>query len=626
MKRISSILVTLIFIVALTACSSSNASITNETRSTTSSESTSSEVVQASTEVVTLDEVVTSISGTHESADDYTWDETSVVEIVLTGDSASTAGEGVEINGSTVTITAAGTYRFSGTLSDGQIVVDADDESVVRLILNGVTLYNSTSSAIDIEKANKVILVLADGTQNQVSDGAAYVFASADEDEPNATIFSKTNLTLCGNGSLTVDASYNDGISSKDGLIIASGTITVNAVDDGIRGKDYLVIKDGTVTINAGGDGLKSDNEEDATLGYITILNGTLSITSGTDGMDASTLVSVSAGQISITSGGGSSQTVDSTTSAKGIKAVANIAISGGTFVIDSADDTLHTNGNLIVDGGSFTLSSGDDGMHADATLTINNGEIQILKSYEGIESVIITLNGGTINVTSSDDGINGAGGVDSSGTTTTNQQDGFPGGGHGGGPGGNGGPGMDGFASNNSLLTINGGTIWVDAGGDGLDVNGGIAMTNGLVLVNGPTADMNGALDYTAGFSITGGTLVAVGSMGMAQAPDSSSSQNSILVNLTSSVPAGTLINIQNSTGESILTFEPTKAIQSITFSSASLVTGGEYTLSVGGSSTGTSTDGLYAGGSYSGGETVATFTLSDVVTMIGSRGNNRP
>lgn len=184
----------------------------------------------------------------------------------------------------------------------------------------------------------------------------------------------------------------------------------------------------------------------------------------------------------------------------------------------------------------------------------------------------------------------------------------------------------MDGFASNNSLLTINGGTIWVDAGGDGLDVNGGIAMTNGLVLVNGPTADMNGALDYTAGFSITGGTLVAVGSMGMAQAPDSSSSQNSILVNLTSSVPAGTLINIQNSTGESILTFEPTKAIQSITFSSASLVTGGEYTLSVGGSSTGTSTDGLYAGGSYSGGETVATFTLSDVVTMIGSRGNNRP
>ena len=627
MKRIFTIFISLLLVAVMTACSGSATTYADQTSDTSTSETSSSQAVQASTAATSIEEVVTTVSDTHESADDYTWDESSVVEINLAGDAASTSDANVAVEGGVVTITSAGTYRLTGTLNDGQIVVDVEDDGLVRLILNGVTINNSTSSAIDIEKAGKVILVLADGTQNQVTDAATYVYASADEDEPNAAIFSKTNLTISGNGSLTVNANYNDGISSKDGLIIAGGNITVNAVDDGIRGKDYLVIKNGTLTINAGGDGLKSDNEEDITLGYISILDGTLTINSGTDGIDASTLVSVSAGQISITSGGGSSQVVDSTTSAKGIKAAANLAITDGTFVINSADDALHTNGNLIVDGGNFTLSTGDDGMHADTALTINDGTFTIDRSYEGIESVTITINGGVIYITSSDDGINGAGGVDSSGTNTTAQQGGGPGGGPGGRPGGNGGgPGMDNFSSNNCYLYINGGYIWVNAGGDGLDVNGGITMTNGLVVVNGPTENMNGALDYTTGFNISGGTLVAVGSIGMAQAPDTSSSQNSILANLTSMIPTGTLINLQNSAGENILTFAPAKAVQSIAYSSASLVTGEQYTLSVGGSSTGTMTDGLYDGGSYSGGETVATFTISDVVTMIGSQGMMRP
>ena len=138
------------------------------------------------------------------------------------------------------------------------------------------------------------------------------------------------------------------------------------------------------------------------------------------------------------------------------------------------------------------------------------------------------------------------------------------------------------------TILYINGGYIWVDADGDGLDINGAIEMTDGVVLVNGPTENMNGALDYDGGFNISGGFLVAVGSAGMAQAPRQISSQNSLLINLSCTTAAGTLIHIQNSAGEDILTFAPTKHYQSIAFSSPELVNGETYTISYGGSSSG--------------------------------------
>ncbi len=170
--------------------------------------------------------------------------------------------------------------------------------------------------------------------------------------------------------------------------------------------------------------------------------------------------------------------------------------------------------------------------------------------------------------------------------------------------------------------LYINGGYIYVDADGDGLDINGAIAMTGGTVLVNGPTENMNGALDYDGGFSLSGGFLVAAGSAGMAQAPDGSSSQNSLLINLNGSLPAGTLIHIQNSAGEDILTFAATKQYQSIAFSSPELVNGETYTVYYGGSSSGSLVDGLYQDGAYSAGTELTSFTVSGVVTMIGSGG----
>ncbi len=315
---------------------------------------------------------------THTNAEDYVWDSTAVTTIALSDSGSTVTGEGATVSGSVVTITAAGNYSFSGTLTDGQIVVDSDDEDIVRVILNGVNISSTTSAPIFIANAEETMIVLADNSANVVSDAANYLYASADEDEPDAAIFSKSDLTIYGNGALTVNANFNDGIASKDGLVITSGTITVNAVDDGVRGKDYLVVENGSLTVNAGGDGLKSDNEEDVGTGYISIVSGVISVNAGGDALSAVTSVMITAGQFALVSGGGSAYTVAADSSAKGIKADVSVQIDGGTFTVNSADDALHSNGTIIVNGGALSIAANDDGIHADATVTINGGDLYI--------------------------------------------------------------------------------------------------------------------------------------------------------------------------------------------------------------------------------------------------------
>ncbi len=537
-----------------------------------------------------------------------------VVQITLAGDTISVDGPGMTVKGSTATITAAGAYRLSGTLADGQIVVDTKDPETVQLILDGADLSSSTGAPLNVVAAEAVVIVLADGTKNTVSDAASYVFADAATDEPNAAIFSKADLTITGGGSLAVQGNFNDGITSKDGLVIAGGTIVVNAADDGIRGKDYLLIEAGNISVVAQGDGLKADNDEDATKGYVAITDGVIDVSAGGDAITAQTDVLVGDGQLTLSSGGGSNSRVDESTSAKGIKAVVNVAIDDGTFTIDAADDAIHANDRITINGGDFTLASGDDGMHADSTLTINDGEIRITQSYEGIESAVITINGGALDIVASDDGVNVAGGNDGSGTAAGMQPGGRP---------GRGGPGMDAFTfTGDTYLTINGGTIVVEAAGDGIDVNGAIEMTGGLVVVNGPTQQMNGALDYDASFTISGGLLAAAGSAGMAQAPGEASSQVSLLLNFPSALPAGTVIHIQTSAGEELLTFAPLKPFQSLAFSSPALAKGMSVEIYYDGSAAGTSLGGLYLDGAYTPGTQVASFTLANVVTRVGNSG----
>jgi len=615
--------IALTLMLALSACSSPDST----TQSATTAETAGAEVEStlASTDTLTdSTETVTAeipVNGeTHDDAADYTWDAAEEITVQLNGDSITAGSPDVVINGSTVTITAAGTYHLSGSLSDGQVIVETEDEDTVRLILDGVEITSASSAPIYISKADKTILVLAEGSVNTITDGSSYVLADPESDEPNAAIFATSDLTITGTGSLEVNGNYNDGIATKDGLILAAGSISVSAVDDGIRGKDYVYVKEGGITVTAQGDGIKSDNDTDTSKGFITIDLGRIEVTSGGDAISAQTNVLVSGGELILDAGGGSDAVIDENLSAKGIKGGSSVTITNGIVTIDSADDSLHSNNSITINNGVVTLSSGDDGMHADTALTINAGDVRILKSYEGIESAVITLNNGSVKVNASDDGINISGGVDGSGM--------LPGGhpfsekqGPGGPP-----PGQDTFNyTGDYYLYINGGLISVDAGGDGIDANGAIEMTNGIVIVNGPTQDMNGALDYMGGFMMKGGFLVTAGSAGMAQAPDSSSSQNSLLLNLTSAQQAGTTIHIQDSSGKDILTFTPAKAYQSITYSSPYLVTGETYTVFLGGTAQGEDMDGLYESSTYSGGTEYTTFTVSETVTSIGSIGMRR-
>jgi len=634
MKKMILFLGTLLIIISLAACSSLTAAPV-ETEATTASNS-----AEPTTTTTTINGEITQVEATqpapailaenHELAEDYTWDTAGEVQIILDGSSANASSDGVGVTDSTVTISRAGTYRLSGSLEDGQVIVDTQEIETVRLILDGVKITSATSAPIFIANAEKVIIILADNSQNSLTDASTYTNIDVEENEPDAALFSKTNLTIYGGGELTVNANYKDGITSKDGLLIAGATITVKAVDDGIRGKDYLVIKDGNIVVTAFGDGLKSDEEDDTSLGYIQIEDGNFEITSGGDAIAAQTNVMINNGAFKLASSGGNNEVVDATLSAKGIKGLVSVVINDGTFTINAADDGIHSNGDIILNNGIMSITTGDDGMHADTSLTINGGEITIEDSYEGIESALITVNAGNLHIRSIDDGINVSSGVDGSGMGT-----GFftPGQGQPPQPGGQPGArpegrfGQDTFTNTgNDALHINGGYIYVNAAGDGIDVNGAVEMTDGVVLVMGPVENMNGALDYMSTFNISGGILVAAGSAGMSMGLSETSTQNSLLLNFDQVLPAVTSIHIEDVNGNPILTFIPEKEFQSVVFSSPQLESGVEYTMSVGGETTGKIVDGLANPADYSAGSQYTSFAANSILTSIGNTYGHGP
>jgi hypothetical protein len=492
----------------------------------------------------------------------------------------------------------------------------------VHIVLNGASIACENDAPIDIRSADKVVLTLADGTANAVSDSGA--FDTESEDAATATIFSRDDLTINGTGSLVVTGQCGGGIACNDTLKIVSGTITVTSAGDALKGSDAVAIKDGTITLTAGADGIESTNAEETGKGYIAVEGGTVNIAAGLDGVQAQTCALISGGNITISSGGGSAnssydsdggdwgnwggnqpQTSDeSTDSAKGIKAGTDVTVSGGTLTIDSSDDALHSGGSMTISGGDIDIASGDDGAHADVTLTISGGSVDITQSYEGIESASITISGGELRLVAADDGVNTAGGNDSSST--------------------GGRPGQNNFGSMNSgsnPLAISGGTVYVAAAGDGIDVNGPMTMTGGTALVCGPTDDANGALDFVS-CDVSGGLLVAAGSSGMALAPDTTSSQYSVMVTLNSTQAADTLFSIVTGSGETVVSFAPCKQYVNVVVCSPDLTKGETYTILTGGSNSGSGTDGLYTGGSISGGTEQTQLTISDIVTTYGSAG----
>jgi hypothetical protein len=542
-----------------------------------------------------------------EDENDYIWDNSKIIYMQLNGTSVSADDSSITISGSKVTITAAGTYSISGSLTNGQIIVNTKDKEIVRLILNSINITCSNSAPIYVKNAAKVLIALADKSDNYLIDGASYILDS--DNEPNAAVFSKSYLSFYGNGSLTVMASYANGITSKDGLVIKSGTLNVNSADDGIRGKDYLILKRGNITITSKGDGLKSDNETDPSLGFISIDSAIVKITASGDGLDAQTNLKINDGSYTITSGGGAG-TVKSGTgtnppgggsgggysgsvSEKALKAKGSLIIEKGNYIINSADDALHSNNTVTIDGGTFSIASGDDAIHAETSITINNGTLNISKCYEGIESYLITVNDGIVNLVSTDDGFNATKGLSAGGTE----------------------------ANDGSSLIINGGNITVNStNGDGLDSNGNVVMTGGTVVVHGPASAPEVGFDVNGTFNISGGILLGTGpnSGNMIEATSTISTQYAVKATISSTLGASSLFHIQDSNGNDIVTYKPVRSIYYIVFSSPELKNGATYSIYTGGISSGTNTNGLFSGGIYSEGTLKKTFIVSGKVTNV--------
>ncbi len=489
------------------------------------------------------------------------------------------SGSGVSADGCRVTVNAPGTYVFSGTADNGRITVNVAKEDEVRLVFNGVNITCADSCPVYIMASDKTVIELAEGSVNILNDAKTYSDINA-ESEPNASVFSKDDLTIEGKGSLTVNANYNNGITSKNDLKIKEGTLVVTAVHDGLRGKDSVQISGGQITVNAGGDGIKAYETETDGKGNVEISGGKINVTSGQDGIQTDKSCTVSGGTLTLKTGGGSvnssdkeswgdwgrpgawggtsSESQTDTESAKGIKAAEELVISGGDIVIDSSDDSLHSNSNMTLSGGILSLASGDDGAHADNEVTVSGGKIDITKSYEGIEGKIINIAGGTTNITASDDGLNAAGGNDGSAM---------------------GRPGMGGFESGSGELNLSGGYLYMNAGGDGLDSNGTVTMSGGTYIVDGPENGGNGPLDYGSGFTVTGGELIAVGSAGMAQNV-TNSTQGSMLISVSAS--AGQKVEVKDSAGNVIMSHTPAKRMQCAVFCHPDLKVGQTYTVTV--------------------------------------------
>lgn len=514
----------------------------------------------------------------------------------------------------TVKITAEGTYVVSG--EHESITVSAPDTAKVRIILKNATVSNTSGPAIYIEKADKVFITAYKDTTNTLSDGTSYTGDFKDTNIDGA-IFSKTDLTLNGEGTLNITGNCKCGVVSKDDLIICGLNLTVKSTGCTLEGKDCVKIKDAAITVSAGGDGIRSTNTEKTNKGFVYIETGNIDITSGNDGIQAATVLKAANGSIKITAGGGaadtkqnfggrnmpgfggSTQTTDDEESTKGLKAGSLILIDEGGFEVSSKEDSFHSNGDIEINGGSFTAAAGEDGFHADNNLIINGGSITVSQSYEGLEGQKVTVTGGNIDITASDDGINAAGSSSSSSTG-----------------------GRPGSSDSNALITIDGGYIVVNASGDGIDSNGNIVISGGTLLVSGPADNGNGAFDYGGEATVSGGTVILCGSSGMAQGFSDKSEQASFMYTLDSSASAGSSVALTDEKGNVIASFIPAKQYNNVVISTPSLKNGSSYKLVIGGTVSGADKNGFASSGSVSSAAQTLDIKLTGTTTTFGNGG----
>ena len=585
----------------------------------TTSESTDSENAMESASDINFDLELTESTIDTEFTDrekSGSYKASEAVKITLNKTTATVSGSGVKADGSTITITEEGVYIVSGTLEDGQIIVDASDSDKVQIVLDGVHINCKTNAAIYVREADKVFITLAENSSNTLGGGNEYT--QIDDNTVDGVIFSKSNLVCNGTGSLTIEADYKHGIVSKDDLVITGGTYKIAAADNGITAKDQIKILDGSFDIDAANSAVKAKNTDDTELG--------------------------------------------------------NIYIAGGIFTIEAEQDGFHATGSIVVNDGTITVNSGEDGFHADLDTVIHGGTILVEKSYEGLEGKRVVVNGGDITINASDDGINAANsgddganainpganaagsGDDDSNAASSNDDssaavnsgddssisgaadgkeppqmppdtengsdmqpsqdfdpENAPSDGNApqnfdpgnapsdgdapqmmqGGPGGGG--------NSELYIKITGGTLTVSADGDGLDSNGSLLVTGGTTIVYGPTSDGDSALDYDGSAIATGGTLAAIGSAGMTESFSEDSTQPVITYYCTETQSAATTITLTDSDGSALFTVTPEKAYASIVLTCPEMKLDATYTLAAG-------TDN-------------EEITLTDIITTAGTR-----
>lgn len=549
--------VTLLAALALTGCSTTSNALASGTTAdssvgttATTSSATATDTAASSSSFSTNVKSGEKLDvDTHYSEQDLSWDASSETAIDL---SNPTATDGVTVEDGTLTITKAGTYKLSGEYQ-GQIKVETADSDAVRLVLDNANITNSSGAALNVVNADEVILYSASGTTNTISDGADYT--ATGEDDPDAVVYSKADLTIAGEGTLKVNGNHEDGIHTSDGLVIASGTLEVNAANTGIKGKDYVDILGGTINVTAQQDGIKSTNDTDEGKGWTRLSNGTVTVNAGDDGFKASRVVEISGGSLTVEQ------------SDEGIEAQ-YINVSGGDVNVTSADDGM--NASLKTSNSESTNSSENT---SDAANQQQNNQQQ--GSLPGGQQ------SGTSNQQQQGTGqppaMSGSSqdGTSQNGTTGTGQQGmGQPP--QGGMPGGGGGT----FEVIDAAINVSGGHITVNAEGDGIDSNGVTTLSGGTLIVNGPSQGGNAALDTNGDLLLNGATVLSGSTADMFEAPSTNSTSGYLKLTNSSGFEQGSTVQVADSSGKVVANYKVTKSnVQLVLVSSSSIVKGQSYT-----------------------------------------------
>ncbi len=555
---------------------------------------------------------------------DFDEDEAEAV-ITLKGSSIEINGDGAKADGSTLTISEKGTYILRGTLEDGCIIIDNENEENIRLVLDGADITSTDSCAIYAKNAKNVYITLAEGTENNISDKRALI--EEDEEESDTTaenagsaIYSEADLIINGSGTLNL-TSNNDGIKTKDDLVLISGIINITAGDDGMIGKDSVQIRDGNITIECADDCIKASKDDDPEKGYAVIDGGNITLSSKEGhGVQAVYVFVMNDGSLTVTS------------CKEGIESL-NIVQNGGSIDITASDDGVNVSdkraeaesessennesaGNMPEGGPDGNMGAGPQkGQMGPGRDTVSGqagkggiaggGKMPGMKGERGgRQKGSQTVSGGNMpggrQQMQQEGNMGGPGGQMQGGQMQGENMQG----GMGGGPGGDMQGGMGGtFENIDGCIVINGGEMTIDAGGDGLDSNGDILIKGGTVRVYGPTGNGNGAVDKNGVWEQDGGTVYIQGSSGMLESVDGENSEEGFVsVIFDQNVDEGEEISLIDEDGNTVMSFTSKKSVPFVFFADEDIENGKEYTVKAGSQSQ-TVTAGQMSGGGFKGG-----------------------